>query len=87
MTPSCESCGQPLSDPRGCLPQGGEALRYGDELHPMSFGDTCRDCGVGRGGWHHPGCAMAECPRCHRQDHRGISCDEDAELTTGSSAA
>lgn len=24
----------------------------------------CPDCGVADGGYHHPGCAVAVCPRC-----------------------
>jgi hypothetical protein len=27
----------------------------------------CHDCGVGKGGIHHPGCDMERCPSCHRQ--------------------
>lgn len=55
------------------------SLRYGEgtwrddvPAHP------CHDCGVHRGGLHHPGCDMEECPKCHGQL---ISCgcldDED----------
>lgn len=29
--------------------------------------DRCGDCGVKRGGYHHPRCNMEECPRCHDQ--------------------
>ena len=32
----------------------------------------CHDCAVGRGDWHHPGCDVEECPRCHLQ---ALSCD------------
>ena len=27
----------------------------------------CHDCNVAAGGFHHPGCDMEECPRCHGQ--------------------
>jgi len=27
----------------------------------------CGDCGVAVGGWHHPGCDLAECPACGGQ--------------------
>ena len=32
----------------------------------------CADCGVARGRYHHFGCALEECPRCHRQV---LTCD------------
>lgn len=28
---------------------------------------TCGDCGVSRGGWHHPGCDLQRCPVCSGQ--------------------
>jgi len=34
--------------------------------------DTCRDCGVRIGGYHHRGCDTEECPKCHLQL---IGCD------------
>lgn len=40
----------------------------------------CHDCNIQVGGYHHPGCDMEECPRCHGQL---ISCgcldDEEEE--------
>jgi len=38
---------------------------YGDE------NQRCHDCGVMRGGVHHPGCDMERCPKC---DGQLISC-------------
>lgn len=29
--------------------------------------DRCGSCGVGPGGWHHPGCDLQRCPLCHGQ--------------------
>jgi hypothetical protein len=60
--------------------------RNGRRFHMVPFGDEpgrtsrdqCGDCGVNRGGWHHPGCDLQQCPACGRQL---ISCgcwfDED----------
>jgi hypothetical protein len=51
---------------------------FGDEPNGRTSGDQCGDCGVNRGGWHHPGCDLQQCPACGRQL---ISCgcwfDED----------
>lgn len=32
----------------------------------------CGDCGAPRGGYHHPGCDLEECPHCRGQ---AMSCD------------
>ena len=47
---------------------------------PEEFTGRCHDCGVQMGGFHHPGCDMAECPRC-REQLLGCGCrfDEDVE--------
>lgn len=29
--------------------------------------DTCHDCGVEKGNYHHPGCDMEVCPKCGGQ--------------------
>lgn len=34
---------------------------------PIPDGHTCHDCGIVRGGVHHPGCDMERCPRCGGQ--------------------
>lgn len=51
---------------------------FGEEPGPRTSGERCGDCGVVRGGWHHPGCDLQRCPACRRQL---ISCgcrfDED----------
>ena len=46
------------------------AIPYGDprENWPMpEEGETCHDCGVSSGGFHHPGCDVATDPRTGRQ--------------------
>jgi hypothetical protein len=35
---------------------------------------NCGDCGVPRGGYHHPGCCLERCPRCP-PGRQAISCD------------
>jgi hypothetical protein len=46
----------PDGDVPGAITHGSEAVEYGAERSP--------ECGVERGGYHHPGCKVAECPRC-----------------------
>jgi hypothetical protein len=44
------------------IPNGSEK-RYG---WPALTG-RCGDCGAAQGGYHHPGCDLAECPTCGGQ--------------------
>jgi hypothetical protein len=44
-----------------------DMLRFGDEPGRRTSRDRCGDCGVVRGGWHHPGCDLQPCPACSRQ--------------------
>lgn len=41
-----------------------EAMR---EIAEYDDTDTCHDCGVAEGEYHHPGCDWEECPRCGGQ--------------------
>lgn len=58
-------------------------IPFGDEAGQRMSGDLCGGCGVIRGGWHHPGCGLQQCPACGRQM---ISCgcrfDEDETDTS-----
>lgn len=87
----CPFCGSEMSSGRSCtvdaLHVGGRRYR----LAPFKPGrgqrgpgaGRCGDCGVARGGLHHPGCELQRCPRCRRQL---LSCgcrfDEDAFAST-----
>ena len=71
----CELCEREmLDDGVSCIvtpvPTGTGAF------HPIAFGservrgwkaESCGDCGVRPGGFHHRGCDMEECPRCRGQ--------------------
>jgi hypothetical protein len=45
-------------------------IRFGSEKPPWRM-EGCGDCGVARGGYHHPGCDIEQCPECLEQS---ISC-------------
>jgi len=47
-------------------------IPYGAEPGGPVRADRCGDCGVFRGGWHHPGCDLQRCPACLGQL---LSCD------------
>ena len=88
--PRCPYCRRRYTDPRGCkpgLPHEIDPALYGEEVHPISSSPTCSDCGAATGAIHHVACPVAECVSCHRQHHGGMSCAEDAALTTGGRAA
>ena len=44
-----------------------DMIPFGSEPGRRSSGDRCGDCGVVRGGWHHPGCDLQRCPACGLQ--------------------
>lgn len=53
-------------------------IAYGAEPGRGAFRLRCGDCGVGRGGHHHPGCDMQRCPSCRGQMMTcGCRFDED----------
>ncbi len=55
-----------------------EMIAYGSEPGGRAFRLRCGDCGVARGGHHHPGCDMQQCPLCRGQMMTcGCRFDED----------
>ncbi len=55
-----------------------ELLPFGDEPGRRTSSERCGDCGVSRGGSHHPGCDLQGCPACGRQLMScGCQFDED----------
>jgi len=88
--PTCPYCERTLADPRGCEYQDGDTrpVEYGQEQHPLSTSDRCRDCGAPMGTMHHVACLCSECPRCHGQFGLcfAIDCEAARSLVTGGAA-
>lgn len=81
----CSDCNQEMTVAASCV---ADVLIIQDErferarvIEPIGPDGRCGDCGIQSGGFHHLGCDLEDCPRCHRQL---ISCgcpfaDEDTE--------
>ncbi len=78
----CEACGQEMNSAQSCkvttididdvdynLVPYGQETRFGWKATASDAPSDarCHDCGVPLAGFHHPGCDVAECPRCHGQ--------------------
>ena len=71
----CEFCGQEERGSDTCVKRFERQLPFGGELDDWTFGDSasgCGGCGGAVGGFHHPGCEVERCPKCHGQL---ITCD------------
>lgn len=84
---ACTYCEKPYTvDSCAYLDDDERPVTFGAERGSPSSQDRCTDCGVKRGGDHHVSCTQAECALCDRQWHPGLTCEEDAKLTTGAAA-
>lgn len=83
---NCSDCGRDMLAAGSCtidkftLADGSlfPRIRYGSEK-PSWRGPRCGDCGVGRGGYHHPGCDIEQCPACFQQ-FISCGCFSDSSL-------
>ena len=62
----CWSCGEGMRAVLSCVPRIVETTEgpfdsLRDNWVPEEIG-SCHDCGIDRGGYHHPGCDMERCP-------------------------
>jgi hypothetical protein len=72
--PQCQYCGSSAAEARSCSQPTltiGETqhwrVRIGEEQPLLVTGDRCPECGAPRGGVHHSGCPLEQCPRCRGQ--------------------
>lgn len=70
----CDWCNQEMLEANDCTANRTVEYPDGTELpaipYDPDYGDEnkrCHDCGVKRGGYHHPGCDMERCPKCQGQ--------------------
>ena len=77
----CRACGRDMRTADSCDEE--DWVLNGATYKPIPYGSgacaaggqgaaRCPDCGVARGRYHHFGCALEACPRCHRQV---LTCD------------
>ena len=72
----CNFCDREIKKTDSCLQwsakfEGGLQL-FGIPFYSKDPEETCPDCGIPVGGFHHPGCDQEVCPRCGSQY---ASCD------------
>jgi hypothetical protein len=69
----CEYCNHDMSDNTVISCEGNTIVEFPDGVtlpgipYDPPYGgkeQRCHDCGIMRGGFHHPGCDMEKCPRC-----------------------
>ena len=73
----CEDCKKEMKPGNGCLythliidGKRHKRIKAGDPLDfipDMSKDETCHDCNVGVGQYHHSNCDAERCPDCHMQ--------------------
>jgi hypothetical protein len=76
----CDYCELEMNGADGCVKMpvktidgNLDPIPYGSEAgYSSPPGLRCHDCDALPGHYHHPGCDLEECPRCHKQL---ISCD------------
>ena len=85
----CQDCQHEMHTAASCtvdvLILGGERFERHRLEQPVGPAGRCGDCGIQRGGYHHLGCDLEDCPSC---GHQLISCgcvrtNEDIELLVG----
>jgi hypothetical protein len=60
----CELCEQARERVYSCMKRMDGQIPFDEETHLFVASRGCLDCGVGTGGFHHPGCSIERCPNC-----------------------
>jgi hypothetical protein len=66
----CDICNREMSKAKGC---SSSQIKHKGKLYKRlteHFGEKsgkCNDCGAEHGKYHHPGCDVERCPKCHGQ--------------------
>lgn len=68
----CKCCNQEMLDHENTITcSNNTKIKFPDgielESKPHNLDIICHDCGISKGGKHHPGCDMERCPRCGGQ--------------------
>jgi len=67
----CTWCGGAMGQVASCEANSAVIFPDGETLPTIPYqpdgNHRCHDCGTSPGGFHHPGCDMERCPRCHGQ--------------------
>jgi len=70
----CKYCSKTMTDSNTCIKRvviqkGIEYIpvKFGDENDGYNLGETCSDCGVKKGEYHHIDCDEEKCPVCGDQ--------------------
>lgn len=63
----CELCEQEKERAYSCMKRVEEQIPFGDETQLSLVPHNCPECSVGMGGFHHLGCGVEQCYKCHGQ--------------------
>lgn len=69
---ACQDCKREMNSAESCIVdvlvlRGERFERFRQVRQPRGRSGRCGDCGIRKGGFHHLGCDMEQCPRCRRQ--------------------
>ena len=63
----CELCEQEKEKVYSCMKRLKEQIPFGNETQLSLVPHNCQECSVGMGGFHHLGCSVEQCSKCHGQ--------------------